>query len=96
MPVRVSRTNTSSAPLVSPDTRFDALEAKATYRPSALIAGGWLELFGLPPDIATSMREVHPATGDALTSVPKVRTIVAVATKTVACGVFMIWPPTGS
>ncbi|GAB3842080.1 hypothetical protein GCM10029963_14530 [Micromonospora andamanensis] len=38
-PVARSRTNTSSAWLVSPGTRFVAVEAKATYRPSALIAG---------------------------------------------------------
>ena len=34
-----SRTNTSLESLVSPGTRFDASELKATYRPSELIAG---------------------------------------------------------
>src|SRR5919107_2507025 len=38
-PDRRSRTKTSSAPLVSPGTRLDASDTKATKRPSADIAG---------------------------------------------------------
>ena len=38
-PVRRSRTNTSSAPLVSPGTRLVACELKATKRPSVESAG---------------------------------------------------------
>src|SRR5690606_34468890 len=37
-PVWRSWTNTSQVPLVSPGTRFDAKDPKATYRPSADIA----------------------------------------------------------
>jgi len=39
VPVRRSRTNTSSTPLVSPGTRFGAIERNATYRPFALSRG---------------------------------------------------------
>ena len=37
--VRRSRTNMSSNPFISPDTRLVAPDANATYRPSALIDG---------------------------------------------------------
>src|SRR5260370_31610265 len=38
-PMQVSRTKTSSAPLVSPGTKSVAPDAKAMYRPSALMEG---------------------------------------------------------
>ncbi len=38
-PMHVSRTKTSSAALVSPGTKSVALDAKAMYRPSALMEG---------------------------------------------------------
>src|SRR5204863_100852 len=40
--VAVSRRNTSLKPLVSPGTRLEASERKATKRPSALVAGSKL------------------------------------------------------
>ena len=39
VPAVRSRTNTSLTPLVSPETRFDAYDANATYRPSPLQKG---------------------------------------------------------
>ncbi len=44
-PVCRSRTNTSCSPLVSPGTRFEAIDMKATYLPSALVEGLTLWLF---------------------------------------------------
>ncbi|WP_088286768.1 hypothetical protein [Kineosporia sp. A_224] len=39
VPATTSRRNTSHVPFVSPGTRSDASDSKATYRPSALIEG---------------------------------------------------------
>src|SRR5215204_529711 len=50
VPAARSRMNTSWKPLVSPGTRFEAEESKATYRPSRDSAGSALRLLaGTPP-----------------------------------------------
>ena len=64
VPFSRSRTNTSGAPFVSPDTRFAEYETNATNRPSALTA----EACGSPspakpaaaPLVATLMSSVSP------------------------------------
>jgi hypothetical protein len=51
-----SRTKTSETPFVSPSTRFDATESKATYRPSAEIEGEKLPPFDCTPELPTLTR----------------------------------------
>ena len=51
---------TSPKPLVSPTTKLEALESKATKRPSALMAGSELELFPWPPALETLTLVVLP------------------------------------
>src|SRR5437762_4951613 len=58
VPVRRSWTNTSGRPLVSPGTRLDAPETKATNRPLALIDG--LPPFPWFPALSTLTRSVGP------------------------------------
>src|SRR2546427_11209811 len=57
-PTQVSRTKTSPAPLVSPATRLLASAAKATNRPSALMAGVSLTPLPSLPSLATDTRAV--------------------------------------
>ncbi len=47
--VRLSRTNTSETPLVSPGTRLLAKEENATHRPSAEIEGAALDELACTP-----------------------------------------------
>src|SRR5439155_14223219 len=54
--VRRSSTSTSSAPLVSPWTSVEADEAKATQRPSALMAGVKLAPSASRPSTASEIR----------------------------------------
>src|SRR3954469_5229840 len=56
-----SRTNTSLATLVSPGTRFEALEMKATRLPSPEMAVRSQDRSGSPPSVATVTRSVVPA-----------------------------------
>src|SRR5439155_797933 len=49
VPVSRSRTKTSETPFVSPPTRFEASETKATKRPAAEIDGSLLSLFPSTP-----------------------------------------------
>jgi hypothetical protein len=60
LPVRRSWTKTSSAPFVSPGTRFAASEEKATNRPSAEIAGLPLGPSACLPAGPTLTRSVPP------------------------------------
>ena len=55
-----SRTNTSHDRFVSPATRFDACEEKATKRPSALIAAWRLQPSACAPVLVTLTRSVVP------------------------------------
>ena len=50
----------SVMPLVSPATRFGALDSQATWLPSALIAGSKLALLAWPPRVLTLTRSVVP------------------------------------
>ena len=52
---------------MSPATRFEALDWKATYRPSALIADSMLASLACVPSLATLTRSVTPTApaGDA-------------------------------
>ena len=61
VPVRVSRTKMSSIAFVSPETRFEALDWNATYRPSDETAGDTLLPFDSAPAAPTLTRVVTPA-----------------------------------
>src|SRR6266550_569320 len=60
VPAVRSRTNTSRSLFVSPFTRFDAAEEKATTCPSALIDGSELGPFACLPPPLTLTRVVFP------------------------------------
>ena len=57
-----SWTKTSKRCFVSPGTRFEAKDAKATKRPLAEIEGKTLSLFGTAPAELTLTRIVSPRT----------------------------------
>ena len=48
----------SGVPLLSPATRLEALDSKATWLPSALSVGSKLRPFAWPPPVATLTRSV--------------------------------------
>jgi hypothetical protein len=60
VPVTRSCRNTSPLALVSPGTRFDAADLKATWRPSLLIAGESDGPSAWVPSLATETRVVVP------------------------------------
>src|SRR6185436_4304809 len=60
VPASRSRTKTSTVPFVSPGTRFEELEANATNRPSAEIAGTVAPWFAWAPEDEMLTRSVTP------------------------------------
>ena len=60
-PATMSRTKTSVVALVSPLTRFDAVEENATLRPSADTEGKKFSPFAGRPPVPVDTRRVTPA-----------------------------------
>jgi hypothetical protein len=101
VPVWRSRTKTSESPFVSPPTRFEANEEKATKRPLAEIEGPWQYSFPCTPAVLTLTRVVVPVPaqpGTAMT--PKAsetrRTSASILMPRIQGRVIMVvirWPP---
>jgi hypothetical protein len=76
-----SRTKMSGALLVSPGTKLEANDSKATTEASALMEGFWLELEPWPPSFLTLTLVVLPGAADAgSTAATKANTRIDAAT----------------